>query len=50
MAIEAALTRFEQAHREAIARNDGHAAGAAMREVRYWRARRASGRNRAAAT
>ena len=41
-AIEAALTRFENAHREAITRNDAHAAAAAMREVRYWRARRAS--------
>lgn len=42
MAIEAALAGFEEAHREAITRNDAHAAAAAMREVRYWRARRAS--------
>jgi hypothetical protein len=41
-AIEAALTRFENAHREAITRNDAHATAAAMREIRYWRARRAS--------
>jgi transcription elongation GreA/GreB family factor len=41
-AIEAALSRFEKAHRVAIANDDAHAAGAAMREVRYWRARRAS--------
>jgi transcription elongation GreA/GreB family factor len=41
-AIEAALTLFENAHREAITRNDAQAAAAAMREVRYWRARRAS--------
>jgi transcription elongation GreA/GreB family factor len=41
-AIEASLARFEQAHRQAIAGNDTHAATAAMREVRYWRARRAS--------
>jgi transcription elongation GreA/GreB family factor len=41
-AIEAALARFEQAHRQAIAGNDVHAATAAMREVRYWRARRAN--------
>ena len=36
------LSGFEEAHREAITRNDAHAAAAAMREVRYWRARRAS--------
>jgi transcription elongation GreA/GreB family factor len=41
-AIEAALARFEKAHREAISNNDAHSAAAAMREVRYWRARRAS--------
>jgi transcription elongation GreA/GreB family factor len=40
--IEAALVRFEQAHREAITSNDSQAGTAAMREVRYWRARRAS--------
>jgi hypothetical protein len=43
MAIEAAHAGFEEAHREAITRNDAHAAAAAMREVRYWRARRAGG-------
>jgi transcription elongation GreA/GreB family factor len=41
-AIEAAFTRFEKNHWEAIANNDAQAAAAAMREVRYWRARRAS--------
>jgi transcription elongation GreA/GreB family factor len=41
-AIEAALARFEQAHREAITSDDAQAATAAMREVRYWRGRRAS--------
>ena len=41
-AIEAALARFEEVHREAITMNDAHAAAAAMREVRYWRARRVS--------
>ena len=38
-AIEAALARFEKAHREAISNNDAHSAAAAMREVRYSRAR-----------
>jgi transcription elongation GreA/GreB family factor len=41
-AIEAALIRFENAQREAIVKNDALASAAAMREVRYWRARRAS--------
>jgi transcription elongation GreA/GreB family factor len=41
-AIEAALARCEKAHREAIANDDARAAATAMREVRYWRARRAS--------
>jgi transcription elongation GreA/GreB family factor len=41
-AIEAALARFEKAHREATSDNDVQAAAAAMREVRYWRARRAN--------
>jgi transcription elongation GreA/GreB family factor len=40
-AIEAALGRFEAAHRAATDKGDGGAA-AALREVRYWRARRAS--------
>jgi transcription elongation GreA/GreB family factor len=42
VAIEAALARFEEAHREASSNNDADAAAAAMREVRYWQARRAS--------
>jgi transcription elongation GreA/GreB family factor len=41
-AIEAALARFEEAHREALTKNNSDAAVAALREVRYWRARRAS--------
>src|SRR5689334_11690242 len=41
-AIEAALIRFENAQRDAIAKNDALASAAALREVRYWRARRAS--------
>ena len=41
-AIEAALGRFEAAHRAATDKGDGEAAAAALREVRYWRARRAS--------
>jgi transcription elongation GreA/GreB family factor len=40
--IEEALARFERAHLEASSSNDAHAAAAAMREIRYWRARRAS--------
>jgi transcription elongation GreA/GreB family factor len=40
-AIEAALGRFEAAHRAATDRGDREAA-AASREVRYWRARCAS--------
>ena len=40
-AIEAALGRFEAAHRAAT-HGDREAAAAALREVRYWRARRAS--------
>lgn len=39
-AIEAALARFEAMHK--AANGDAHAAAAALREVRYWRARRAS--------
>jgi transcription elongation GreA/GreB family factor len=42
VAIEAALARFEDAHREALAKNDTDAAASAQREVRYWRTRRAS--------
>jgi transcription elongation GreA/GreB family factor len=41
-AIEAALRRFEAAHRAATDKGDRAAAAAASREVRYWRARRAS--------
>lgn len=40
--IEAALDRFETAHRDAEDKGDREAAGAALREVRYWKARRAS--------
>ena len=41
-AIEAALGRFESAHAAATDKGDRGAADAASREVRYWRARRAS--------
>jgi hypothetical protein len=41
-AIEAALGRFEAAHRAATDKGDGEGATATLREVRYWRARRAS--------
>jgi len=41
-AIEAALGRFEAAHRAATDKGDREAAAAASREVRYWRARRTS--------
>jgi transcription elongation GreA/GreB family factor len=41
-AIEAALARFEGAHRAATDEGDQQAAAAALREVRYWKARRAS--------
>jgi transcription elongation GreA/GreB family factor len=41
-AIEASLSRFEAAHQAAIAQGDAYATAAALREVRYWRARRAS--------
>jgi transcription elongation GreA/GreB family factor len=40
--IEAALDRFEAAHRAAADQGDREAAAMALREVRYWRARRAS--------
>jgi hypothetical protein len=39
--IEAALSRFETAHRAALESGDRNAAAAALREVRYWGARRA---------
>jgi transcription elongation GreA/GreB family factor len=41
-AIESALSRFKAAHQAALAKSDIRAAAAALREVRYWRARRAS--------
>jgi hypothetical protein len=41
-AIEAALGRFAMEHRGATDKGDKDAAAAAQREVRYWRARRAS--------
>ena len=41
-AIESALGRFEAAHRAAVDKGDKAAAAAALREVRYWRARHAS--------
>jgi transcription elongation GreA/GreB family factor len=41
-AIEAALGRFEAAHQAATDKGDREAAAAALREVRYWRARRAN--------
>jgi transcription elongation GreA/GreB family factor len=40
--IEAVLDRFEAAHRAAAEQGDREAAAMALREVRYWRARRAS--------
>lgn len=40
-AIEAALGRFGAAHRAATDKGNREAAAAALREVRYWRARRA---------
>ena len=41
-AIESVLDRFETEHRTAVDKGDRAAAAAASREVRYWRARRAS--------
>jgi transcription elongation GreA/GreB family factor len=41
-AIETALGRFEAAHKAALDKGDKLAAAAALREVRYWRARHAS--------
>jgi transcription elongation GreA/GreB family factor len=40
--IEAALDRFETAHRAAVDSGDREAAAMNLRELRYWRARRAS--------
>jgi transcription elongation GreA/GreB family factor len=41
-AIEASLSRFDAAHRAALDKGDRRAAASALREVRYWGARRAS--------
>jgi transcription elongation GreA/GreB family factor len=41
-AMDEAIARFEEAHRKASSVQDAHAAAAAMRELRYWRARHAS--------
>jgi transcription elongation GreA/GreB family factor len=41
-AIEASLRRFMTVYRAATAKGDRGAAAAALREVRYWRARRAT--------
>ena len=41
-AIKTALGRFESAYRLATDQGDSRKAAAALREVRYWRARRAS--------
>ena len=41
-AIEMALERFERAYQDALSKADAHASAVAMRELRYWRARRAS--------
>ena len=41
-AIEASIGRFEAAHQAAADKGDVQAAAAALREVRYWRTRRAS--------
>lgn len=49
-AIEASLGRFKAAHQAALDKEDAHAAAAALREVRYWSARRASAEVIGAAT
>jgi transcription elongation GreA/GreB family factor len=41
-AIEANLNRFGPAHRSAIEKNDKQAVAVALRELRYWSARRAN--------
>ena len=41
-AIEAAIGRFEAAHQAATDKGNREAGATALREVRYWRARRAS--------
>jgi transcription elongation GreA/GreB family factor len=40
--IEASIGRFEAAHQAAMDKGDTEAAATAVREIRYWRARRAS--------
>jgi transcription elongation GreA/GreB family factor len=42
VAIDAALDRFKAAHQAALDKEDVPAAAAALRELRYWSARRAS--------
>jgi transcription elongation GreA/GreB family factor len=42
VAIDAALSRFKAAHQAALDKQDAYAAATALREVRYWGARRAS--------
>jgi transcription elongation GreA/GreB family factor len=41
-AIDASIGRFVAGHRAAVDKGDAQAAAATLREVRYWRARRAS--------
>jgi len=41
-AMEAALERFEAAHRSATQAGDRNAAAMALRDLRYWKARRVS--------
>jgi transcription elongation GreA/GreB family factor len=41
-AIEANFNRFEAAHRSAVAKDNKEAAASALREVRYWSARRST--------
>ena len=41
-AIEANLNRFEAAHRSAVAKDNKQAVAMALREVRYWSARRSN--------
>jgi transcription elongation GreA/GreB family factor len=41
-AIERTLSRFEEANKAAIAKNDRAAIAATRRELRYWKARRST--------
>jgi len=41
-AIERTLSRFEEANKAAIAKNDRVAIAATQRELRYWKARRST--------